>query len=108
MLSTDIPSRKRYTSESRETRVSPTRYTPSIILTYSLCMKWPANPSSHAEGLWDNWMAVRIVGYFEFDLLACGCFGSSPRPSSLKSFLAFSAGAVRLHGAITYPNFGDP
>lgn len=30
MLSTDIPSRKRYTSESSETRVSPTRYAPFV------------------------------------------------------------------------------
>ena len=50
----------------------------------------------------------RWSGYFEFALLTSGCFGSSPRPSSLKSFLAFSAGAVRLQGAMLYPNFGDP
>src|SRR5438270_601641 len=49
MLSADIPSRNRYTRESRETRVPPTRYGPSTVLTYSFCIERP-NSSSHAEG----------------------------------------------------------
>src|ERR1017187_296228 len=49
MLSADIPSRNRYTSESRDTRVPPTRYWPSMTLTYSPGISLPRNPWSHGE-----------------------------------------------------------
>src|ERR1035438_8288299 len=52
MLSADIPSRNRYTSESRETRVSPTRYWPSMSLMYSPGIRLPRNPWSHGEAAW--------------------------------------------------------
>ena len=39
LLSADIPSRKRYTTESRDTRVSAIRYAPSLRVTYSFGIK---------------------------------------------------------------------
>src|ERR1039458_2364576 len=88
MLSVDIPSRNRYTSESSETREAPTRYTPSMAVTYSFCIGSPTR----------------------FMVTQRGCFAQAGRRRG------FTTGSlphlpVLLRGAITGVNrllFADP